>query len=496
MQVTIKKRLFISNVLMNIIPIISMIIISILCIEFIWITTLKNDPINVNISPSFYNESHRISELAENYLASTNQDKKTQISQEIDRLLSRNNLSLTIASSNKAKYHFGSTKELDNDKILKAKALLPVIGIISSEDFNYYSNQIKVNNDLYNITILGEKIKRPSSIKQKLEESPGLQHKVFIPLVIVLFMGIFFSMLITNKLLNKFILKKLEKPITTLLDGVEEIRNGNLNYRINYNSSDEFALVCKAFNDMAVRLKSSAEFMKREESNRKELLAGISHDLRSPLTSIRAYVEGLLDGVAKTPAMQEKYLKKINKKSIEIDKMVSDIFLFSKIDIGGYLNQFEYLNVKKEINTLINDIKTEYQKKGLAINSHDIIPAIIFGNPVLLRRVFINIIENSLKYKQKETGELDIFSLRENENIILVFSDDGPGVPEESLPKIFEIFYKSDPARQNPQSSSGLGLSIVLKAIEQMGGSITAENGLENGLVIKIKLPIQENEHE
>nr|WP_231038066.1 HAMP domain-containing sensor histidine kinase [Pectinatus brassicae] len=303
-------------------------------------------------------------------------------------------------------------------------------------------------------------------------------------------------MLITNKLLNKFILKKLEKPITTLLDGVEEIRNGNLNYRINYNSSDEFALVCKAFNDMAVRLKSSAEFMKREESNRKELLAGISHDLRSPLTSIRAYVEGLLDGVAKTPAMQEKYLKKINKKSIEIDKMVSDIFLFSKIDIGGYLNQFEYLNVKKEINTLINDIKTEYQKKGLVINSHDIIPAIIFGNPVLLRRVFINIIENSLKYKQKETGELDIFSLRENENIILVFSDDGPGVPEESLPKIFEIFYKSDPARQNPQSSSGLGLSIVLKAIEQMGGSITAENGLENGLVIKIKLPIQENEHE
>ncbi|MBB5337112.1 sensor histidine kinase [Pectinatus brassicae] len=493
---TIKKRLFISNVLMNIIPIISMIIISILCIEFIWITTLKNDPINVNISPSFYNESHRLSELAEVYLNTTDKDKKTQINQEINRLLSRNDLSLTIDLSNKEKYHFGSTKELDNDKILKAKALLPVIGIISSEDFNYYSNQIKVNNALYNITILGEKIKRPSSIKQKLEESPGLQHKVFIPLVIVLFMGIFFSMLITNKLLNKFILKKLEKPITTLLDGVEEIRNGNLNYRINYNSSDEFALVCKAFNDMAVRLKSSAEFMKREESNRKELLAGISHDLRSPLTSIRAYVEGLLDGVAKTPAMQEKYLKKINKKSIEIDKMVSDIFLFSKIDIGGYLNQFEYLNVKKEINTLINDIKTEYQKKGLVINSHDIIPAIIFGNPVLLRRVFINIIENSLKYKQKETGELDIFSLRENENIILVFSDDGPGVPEESLPKIFEIFYKSDPARQNPQSSSGLGLSIVLKAIEQMGGSITAENGLENGLVIKIKLPIQENEHE
>ncbi len=98
--------------------------------------------------------------------------------------------------------------------------------------------------------------------------------------------------------------EKIEAPLDILTDGVHQIRDGNLDYRITYNEQDEFQSVCEDFNDMAVRLRESVEITQKNEQNRKELIAGISHDLRTPLTSIKAYIEGLLEGVAATPQMQ------------------------------------------------------------------------------------------------------------------------------------------------------------------------------------------------
>ena len=142
------------------------------------------------------------------------------------------------------------------------------------------------------------------------------------------------AVLVTNRFLTRFVFRHIQEPLETLAEGVHQIRDGNLTHRIAYDSRDEFQPVCEDFNDMAQRLRASVEQSQREEASRKELLASISHDIRSPLTAIQAYVEGLLDGVADTPEKQREYLTILQAKATEMDQLVRKIFLFSKMDLG------------------------------------------------------------------------------------------------------------------------------------------------------------------
>ena len=152
---------------------------------------------------------------------------------------------------------------------------------------------------------------------------------IFLIFILTVILSVYF----TNRFLTNFVFKKIEQPLELLEEGVAQIRDGNLNHRINYNDDTEFLPVCDAFNEMAVRLKESVEQTMKNEQSRKELLAGISHDIRSPLTSIQAYVEGLIDGIADTPEKRKKYLLTIKQKSESISNMVSQIFTFSKMEL-------------------------------------------------------------------------------------------------------------------------------------------------------------------
>lgn len=136
------------------------------------------------------------------------------------------------------------------------------------------------------------------------------------------------------------------EPLELLSYGVDQISRGNLDYRLEYSKDDEFLPVCTAFNGMAERLERSVELARRNEENRKELLLDISHDLRSPLTSIRAYVEGLSDGVASTPEMQKRYLDTIKRKTEDIEKMVSALFAYSKLNMEEFeINMDRYYSL-------------------------------------------------------------------------------------------------------------------------------------------------------
>ena len=242
---------------------------------------------------------------------------------------------------------------------------------------------------------------------------------------------------------------------------------------------------------MAVRLKESVAKQQRQEQSRKELLAGISHDIRSPLTSIQAYVEGLIDGVAKTPEAQKRYLSVIKMKAEDLDHMVSQLFLFSKMELGDYPNNACPLRLEEKVEALASEAKAEYEEKGLRIETN-LTPATVVADPVQFDRVIANIMENSLKYKERETGILRISIIKSETSCTLSFDDDGPGVSEESLPHLFEVFYRSDPARQNPQKGSGLGLAIAERIVMQAGGSIQAKKGELGGLRIEISLPCEE----
>lgn len=479
---TIKKRLAISNILMILVPVVITAAIACACLAVIWFATVKGPGLGFENAEDFDTASRSISVLTETFLADSSPTERAGEINDLGLLINKNSLALSVFASGTELYHFGDVRSADDAKLLAAMSALDGEGTVSSIDRQCYGHQADINGIVYSIYVFGAKT-----------ETSYETLKVVLALCgIFLAFGVLLSIIFTNRFLIKFVFQKIERPLDILADGVRQIRDGNLQYRIEYDNNDEFAPICAYFNEMAIRLKESVELSNRHEQSRKELLAGISHDLRSPLTSIRAYVEGLLDGVAKTPAAQRAYLETIKAKAEDIDRMVEKIFLFSKLELGEAGEHPETLNLTKELEGFVHAVKTEYREKGLDITAKNLDQVDITGDPESLRRVLTNITENSLKYKSKALGHLNISLHLHKSSAILTFEDDGPGVPEEALPQLFDVFYRSDPARKDPQNGSGLGLAIAAKAIAQMNGSISAVNVEGGGLAIVIELPIQE----
>ncbi len=308
-------------------------------------------------------------------------------------------------------------------------------------------------------------------------------------IVLVLLCAVLAAIWGTNRFLIHFVFQKINGPLMILSEGVGEIGNGNLDYRIDYQEEDEFAPVCEAFNEMSARLKTSVDHTRQEEESRKELLAGISHDLRSPLTSIQAYVEGLLDDVAKTPEARQRYLLTIKTKAEDIDRMVSQLFLFSKLDMAEYPMEPQALRLDELVSALIAETAQENQSKGLKVSVKQLYPVHVTADRSLLRRMLTNIMDNSAKYKTADLGQLWIDLDEAGAHCRITLTDDGPGVPEEALPRLFDVFYRSDLARKDPAKGSGLGLAIAARMVKRMGGTITAQNAPDGGLEITICLP-------
>ncbi|MCL2337140.1 MAG: ATP-binding protein [Firmicutes bacterium] len=316
-----------------------------------------------------------------------------------------------------------------------------------------------------------------------------LHMQVFIIFLVVAiaFIAIMYT---TSRFLIKFVFRKIKQPLALLSNGAHEISAGNLAYRIAYEQNDEFKPVCEDFNYMAIKLKDSVEEVQKNEQNRKELLASISHELRSPLTAIKGFVEGLIDGVAATPEAQWEYLDIIRQKTDDINSMVTQIFVFSKMDMGNYPTYPEELNVGKEISDLLSVCTEEYKTKGLFISAFDLPPdAYIIADPVQLRSIFLNIMDNSAKYKEKDVALITIRCETKEGVIRVIFDDDGPGAPDDALPKLFDVFYRADPSRNSVRQGSGLGLAIAAKAAQRMNGLITAENLAVGGLRIVLEIP-------
>ncbi|MDD4699768.1 MAG: HAMP domain-containing sensor histidine kinase [Oscillospiraceae bacterium] len=475
---TIKKRLVVSNILMILVPVFITIVIAAASVGIIWFTVTNGSGIGFEDSESFYRLAPGIASTIEKSLKDTPNNHKLDELPELARLLNNRTIALSVKTEDETIYSYGEKSDSDST-LLNGISEIGGEGYISNGTREVYVRQVVIDNITYHIEIFTTPV----------ELSYTTLKIVCIIAFVVLLLGILISILLTNRFLTKFVFKKIETPLDILANGVAQISDGNLDYRINYTPKDEFAPVCEEFNEMAARLKTSVERSQQHEQSRKELLAGISHDIRSPLTSIRAYVEGLLDGVAKTSEAQRKYLETIKSKSDDIDRMVAKIFLFSKMELGDYPDNLEILRLDEEVRCLVQAIGAEYEEKGLIISANKLIPATVSADPDQLRRVLVNIIENSLKYKTMEIGTLIISLREENGSYRLSLCDDGPGVPEEALPHLFEVFYRCDPSRQNPNRGSGLGLAIAANAIARMNGTIMAENCKTGGLNIIICLP-------
>ena len=244
----------------------------------------------------------------------------------------------------------------------------------------------------------------------------------------------------TNLYLTKHLFRHIQKPLDILVSGVKRIQEGNLDAPIGYVVPDEFKPACDAVDEMAARLKSSLEAQSRQQQ-KQELIAGMSHDLKSPLTSIRAYTEGLLDGVAKDEQMQARYLQTIYAKETELETLVNRLFSFAKLDLSEAPAKPEAL----EISGTFAEIAAGFEAEGLDVRLDDLPDETVMADRELLSRCMSNLLDNSRKYG---ASHVVISADISGDTVSISVSDDGPGVEASQLEKIFELGYRTDSARQ------------------------------------------------
>ena len=240
---------------------------------------------------------------------------------------------------------------------------------------------------------------------------------------------------------------------------------------------------------MRIRLKDSVHTQLKYDDNRKMLISSISHDLKTPVTSIKGYVEGILDGIANTPEKKERYLKTIHSKARQLDKMIDDLLLYAKLDLNQIPYNFERIDMEEFLKDCIQENEPELERDNIRLEFQNELSQKyhILVDRERMKRVIMNIMENSRKYMNKEQGRIK-FGLREtNNSLIIEISDNGEGIKDTDLPHIFDRFYRSDKARSGIKGS-GLGLAIAKQVVEDHKGRIWAVANKDEGTSIMISL--------
>lgn len=358
-------------------------------------------------------------------------------------------------------------------------------GIYSVTDEPWYRFVEKetIRNETYHLYIMAH---------HPRERNDGAIEKAVRGVARFILIALFIFILMTSYFLSRFIIRRIMAPLKELERGAEEVRQGNLSVHLDYDRNDEFTPAIDTFNVMAWRLKQSLEEKEQDEERRKELIASISHDIRTPLTSIKAYVEGLLDHVASTPTMQERYLQVIRRKADVLERLVEQLLLLTKMDIGEKALPTESLDLSRLVNQFVEENRLNWGKNGADFTIDAKEPVKVEGNLLLLERVVENLVSNSIRYKTEDRVHITVRVSKAEGKALLSLSDDGPGVPKEALSRLQEAFFRTDKARSRTDKGSGLGLSIVARAVHLMKGTLTFSNQAPHGLKVDITLPLED----
>jgi histidine kinase len=288
-------------------------------------------------------------------------------------------------------------------------------------------------------------------------------------------MVIFF--IISTVIITMFIYRDINRSIYQLKNAVHEIKKGNLDFKITKNLNDELGELSDAFDQMRIKLKESNILKEKYEENRKNLISNISHDLKTPMMSIKGYIQGIKDGVADTPEKINKYIDTIYEKAKTMEVLINELFLFSRLDLQKEEFHFQKIDIIDFLEDCVEDLDFDLKKIGGAIFfHHDIEHAYVNADIQKLKRVVLNIIDNAVKYQSEQPIRIHICAMQNDDKIIIEIQDNGRGISKEHLPFIFNRFYRGDPSRNTQISGTGLGLAISKQIIEQHGGEMWVES--------------------
>lgn len=285
-------------------------------------------------------------------------------------------------------------------------------------------------------------------------------------------------------------------PIKNLQVAVIRISNGELDCEIKTNDDNEFTELYRELDSMRLVLKESIEERQKSDALTKEVIGNISHDLKTPLTAIKGYAEGILDGVAVTPVRIDKYVRTIYSKAVDMAGLVDELSFFTKIYQKEEKFNFSEVEVNRYFGECVSDMALDLETREIQLLYQCYVDdeVKVTLDEEKIKRVIANIIGNAVKYIYHSHGMI-LVNISENENeITVMIRDNGKGIEEDELPYIFDRFYRTDSSRNSSTGGSELGLAIAKKIVDEHNGKIWAESVVDKGTVIYFSIPKQKRD--
>lgn len=303
-------------------------------------------------------------------------------------------------------------------------------------------------------------------------------------IVAIFVISIFTMILILSKILSDGILN----PLKELNHAAEMIASGDLDYEMKYKKDDEIGKFCNEFDRMRLRLRASLEKQVEFEHSRQQLIASVSHDLKTPLTSIQGYVELLSDDIVEDPETQKAYLDIIRSKSAQLNHLIDDLFTFTKMNLDEFVIELTPMDTGALFEFMLSEKEMDFLERLVDLQVDRPIPSVqIAADAPRLHQVLDNLISNAEKFTKTY---IRIYTRITPDYFEWFVEDDGIGIAQEELSRIFEHFYKVDKSRTYSSRGTGLGLAICKQIVEAHGGTISVRSRVGVGTTFKVKLPI------
>ena len=301
-----------------------------------------------------------------------------------------------------------------------------------------------------------------------------------------LFISAFVIRISVALVVGLWVYRSIAVPLVKLKKATQNIKEGNLDFVLDVEGKDEFSELCQDFEEMRRRLKESTEEKSLIEKENRELISNISHDLKTPITAVKGYVEGIMDGVADTPEKMDRYVRTIYNKTNEMDHLINELTFYSKIDTNRIPYTFSKLNVEDYFEDCSEEVGLELETRGIELVYANYVEkdVMVIADGEQIRRVIQNIISNAIKYMDKPKGIIQIRIKDVGDFIQIEIEDNGKGIGPKDLPYIFDRFYRTDVSRNSSKGGSGIGLSIVKKILEDHGGKVWATSRLGIGTIM------------
>ncbi|MGN6671850.1 MAG: HAMP domain-containing sensor histidine kinase, partial [Thermomicrobiales bacterium] len=282
---------------------------------------------------------------------------------------------------------------------------------------------------------------------------------------------------------------RIAATIASLSDGAARMARGDLSTRVRGEGIAELGALAASFNGMAAQLEEAASARAEIERTRRDLIAAVSHDLRTPLASLRALADALNDGVVDDPAHMRRYLTLIAGETERLNALIDDLFELARLEAGAVHLDCAPISAPALLNETVARMMPQAERKGVTLTADvpDNLP-LILADAQQLSRVLLNLVQNAIRHTPPG-GRVQLRACRRDGALLLTVEDTGEGIAPADLPRVFDRFYRGDPARSR-EAGSGLGLAIARGLVEAHGGHIWVESTPGQGACFAFTIPL------